>query len=53
MIDPFSDYYLDSANVLSRIGPSLRQHLSMEGGKSKLVVFAILVHICPASVGFS
>ena len=48
MVDPFSDYYFDSANVLSRISPSLRQDLGMEGGKSKLVVFAVLVHICPA-----
>ena len=53
MIDPFSDYNFDSANVLSRISPSLRQHLSMEGGKSKLVVFAVLVRVYPASVGHS
>ena len=53
MNDPFSEYHLDSADVLSRIGPSLRQHLSMERGKSKLVVFAVLVRDCPASVGFS
>ena len=53
MIDPFSDYDLDSAVVLSRIGPSLRQHLGMERGKSKLVVVAVLIRDCPASVGFS
>lgn len=51
MVDPFSDDNLDSSHVLSRIGPSLRQHLCMKGGKSKLVVIAVLVRFWhPVSV---
>ena len=47
MVNPFSDDDLDSANILSRVGPSLRQHLGMEGRKSELVVFAVLVRTWP------
>lgn len=47
MVDPFSDDDLDSANILSRVGPSLRQHLGMKRRKSELVVFAVLVRIWP------
>lgn len=47
MVDPFSDDDLDSANILSRVGPSLRQHLGMKGRKPELVVFAVLVRIWP------
>lgn len=45
MVDPFSDDDLDSSLVLSRIGPSLRQHLCMERRKSELVVIALLIRI--------
>lgn len=51
-VDPFSDDDLDSANVLGRIGPGLRQHLGVKGRKSELVVFAVLRRIWPCvSVG--
>lgn len=45
MVDPFSDDDLDPSHILSRIGPSLRQHLCMERWKSKLVVVAVLVRV--------
>ena len=45
MVDAFSDDDLDPSHVLSRIGPSLRQHLCMKRRESELVVVAVLVPI--------
>ena len=45
MVDAFSDDDFDSSHVLSRVGPSLRQHLCMKRRKSELVVVAVLVGV--------
>lgn len=47
MVDPFGDDDLDSSQVLSRIGPSLRQHLCMKRRKSELIIIAVLVRVWP------
>lgn len=53
MVDPFNDDNLDSSHILSRIGPSLRQHLCMKRRESELVVIAVLIRVWPRiSIGF-
>lgn len=47
MVDPFGDDDLDSSHVLSRIGPSLRQHFCMKRRKPELIVVAVLVRVLP------
>ena len=45
MVDAFGDDDLDSAYVLCRIGPGLRQHFCMERRKSELIAMAVFVCI--------